>query len=406
MAKTRKRLRAQITVGHGPDGKPIYKWASGYTKKELEANKAELKRRHINGAVAVKREVLLGAYMTEWFDTYKKSACSRRTGRPLSDSAKNNLKLAINNYIFPAFSNRQMRAITSMDLQKFIDTALSGKGKTLIGDTYSALTNCFRKAYSDGVIDRDPSVALLKPQASEDEPRRALTDAETIAVRKLMGPTTDGLLLAILYYTGMRRGEALGLRWSDIDMRDGWIHIERDIDPHKDCVDTVKSEYSIRVVPIPGELYEILKSCRNIGNGYVVESPKTKSFLCVATFTRHWKIIRAKLYDIDNTIESMPITGKSDKAKKKKAKEHSDPERFGSILTPHYFRHNYASLLYNAGVDVMSAQRFLGHSDPTTTLRIYTHLAESTIMADAEKVKHAFGTSQSTVNRWQEIGMK
>jgi len=46
----------------------------------------------------------------------------------------------------------------------------------------------------------------------------------------------------------------------------------------------------------------------------------------------------------------------------------------GSILTPHYFRHNYASILYRSGVDVLTAQRFLGHTDPTTTMRIYTHL--------------------------------
>ena len=62
----------------------------------------------------------------------------------------------------------------------------------------------------------------------------------------------------------------------------------------------------------------------------------------------------------------------------------------GSILTPHYFRHNYASILYRSGVDVLTAQRFLGHTDPTTTMRIYTHLAEETELKDAEKVRRAF----------------
>lgn len=44
-------------------------------------------------------------------------------------------------------------------------------------------------------------------------------------------------------------------------------------------------------------------------------------------------------------------------------------------LTPHMFRHTYATILYNAGVDVKSAQKFLGHADINVTLKIYTHLS-------------------------------
>ena len=42
-------------------------------------------------------------------------------------------------------------------------------------------------------------------------------------------------------------------------------------------------------------------------------------------------------------------------------------------LTPHMFRHTYATMLYNAGMDVKSTQRFLGHADNNMTLKIYTH---------------------------------
>lgn len=45
-------------------------------------------------------------------------------------------------------------------------------------------------------------------------------------------------------------------------------------------------------------------------------------------------------------------------------------------ITPHMFRHKYATLLYKAGVDVKSAQRFLGHADINMTLKIYTHLSQ------------------------------
>jgi len=45
-------------------------------------------------------------------------------------------------------------------------------------------------------------------------------------------------------------------------------------------------------------------------------------------------------------------------------------------ITAHMLRHTYASLLYDAGVDIKSAQRYLGHSDIETTLEIYTHLTK------------------------------
>jgi integrase len=57
---------------------------------------------------------------------------------------------------------------------------------------------------------------------------------------------------------------------------------------------------------------------------------------------------------------------------------------------PHYFRHNYSSILYRSGVDVLTAQQYLGHAAPATTMRIYTHLADETHLKDAEKIRKAF----------------
>ncbi len=88
-----------------------------------------------------------------------------------------------------------------------------------------------------------------------------------------------------------------------------------------------------------------------------------------------------ELYIADNSIEHRDFN-----------EDIKDAEEFpGSVLTAHYFRHNYASLLYNAGVDVLTAQRYLGHSDPSTTLRIYTHLSKQTATKDKKKVMKILG---------------
>jgi integrase len=75
--------------------------------------------------------------------------------------------------------------------------------------------------------------------------------------------------------------------------------------------------------------------------------------------------------------------------------EHTGANVKRSILTAHYYRHNYASILYNAGVDVLTAQKWLGHADAKTTLSIYAHLSEDFELKNAGKLEDAFSKAKS-----------
>lgn len=105
-------------------------------------------------------------------------------------------------------------------------------------------------------------------------------------------------------------------------------------------------------------------------------------FIFVSTNTRLesyrdvWRGLQAALYAADNSMQS--AAGRS-------------------ILTAHYYRHNYASILYNAGVDVLTAQKWLGHADAKTTLAIYSHLSEDYELHNAGKLEDAF--SQKVAKR-------
>ena len=65
-------------------------------------------------------------------------------------------------------------------------------------------------------------------------------------------------------------------------------------------------------------------------------------------------------------------------------------KRLKPTLTPHYFRHNYVTLLYESGVDPLVAMKMVGHRDYQTTANIYTHLKEDSLKKAAADMANVF----------------
>ena len=99
----------------------------------------------------------------------------------------------------------------------------------------------------------------------------------------------DGLLLAVLYYTGVRRGEALGLKWGDFDFREDQVHIQRDIGYVGPTAQegALKTAAADRYIPIPPELKELLLKKKRPAGEYVFRTEAGKP-LSQATFKRIW----------------------------------------------------------------------------------------------------------------------
>lgn len=376
--KADKRRRAKVVVGHDPDGKAIIKYASGRTQKELDAAKAELIRTYINGATSpVQREVLFGEYAQQWYETYK---------RPdLSISSRTSYATTMNKHILPVFGDRQLRSITAIDLQSFLNSKASMK-PTSLGYITTVLHGVFDLASAQGIIDRNPASALKKPK-TEKETRRALTENERVAALKVGVEHPEGLLLLVLYYTGLRIGEALGLQWQDVDFQARNIHVRRDIDFKTNEIGTLKSKAAYRDVPMPKALSDALNAVRGVGTTFVIQSPREHTHLTHSTCVRRWRRLMIAMAEAAPDIEKTKIKTEADSDIKK---EKDEKQVYASVLTAHYFRHNYASLLYDADVDILSAQRFLGHADVKTTLAIYAHLSKGKEDSNAEKVRDIF----------------
>ena len=122
-----------------------------------------------------------------------------------------------------------MRAISANDIQLFVNR-FAGSSKSLITLVIGILHGIFSTASAEGILERDPTVTLIRPKSSKKDARRPLTDDETQSVLEVIDNHPEGLFLAVLYNLGLRRGEALGLKWGDFDFTENHVHIQRDLD--------------------------------------------------------------------------------------------------------------------------------------------------------------------------------
>ena len=150
---------------------------------------------------------------------------------------------------------------------------------------------------------------------------------------------------------GLRRGEVLGLKWSDIDLKNKVLHIQRTATPHKngyiftDC----KTDKSNRFLQLSDYLIIKLLEWQNIQNTFSLE--KTIDFV----FTQE----NGKIYSA-TTLN-------------KKYKEILKKCDLDTNIRFHDLRHTFASYLISENVAVPIVSQMLGHSKVSTTLDIYTH---------------------------------
>ena len=360
MAKmtTSGKLCGKVTIGVKADGKPLYKYVSAATPLELELAKAAAKEHFIYGREAPK-DMVFAEYAENWYRLRKEPF--------ISDSSRSSYKVCFMKHLLPEFGLQNMRAIGANQIQEFVNK-FKGASKSQINMIIGTLKAVFSLAYSQGLIERDPTVAIVRPKSTPANERRPLTKDETIRVLQTINTHPEGAFLAVLYYLGVRRGEALGLKWGDFEWDEEQVHIQRDIDftDTKSREDTLKTKASDRYIPVPKELKDLLFPHREGPDTFVFHN-QYGAPLSQGTYKRMW----ARLMVSCGCVE-----WRDGRTVKKRG---DILNLVKPLLTPHYFRHNYVTLLYESGVDPLIAMKIVGHTDYQTTANIYTHIKEETL---------------------------
>lgn len=231
--------------------------------------------------------------------------------------------------------------------------------KTL-GQILGTCSAIFKLAIPE-TVQYNPCDKVKIPAGKPSEKRDALTEKQQHWV--LDTPHRAQRAAMLMMYSGLRRGEATALTWGDIDLEQGLIRVNKSIDCMNHKVKLPKTASGLRTVHIPQILIDFLKAARANESPlclYVLHSVDGK-MLTDQAWRKLWSSYMADL----NSLYG-----------------HNGASKFrpGGLplvvdtFTPHQLRHTFCTLLYSAGVDVLTARDQMGHSSIQTTLNIYTHL--------------------------------
>lgn len=384
MAKLKKRAdgryQKRVYLGRSADGKPQYKAVFGRTIREAEEKAARLKLQLGKGIdIDAARDTFW-----KWADRYK----ALKIAEGVSLSQQSNIEGHIKH--MACIARVAIGEVSTGDIQKIVNALADwheGKRplahKTL-GEIVNTARRIFDYAIQSRVIDFNPAIYVRVPRGSGKTERGPITETQQQWVRDT--PHRAQRAAMLMLYAGLRRGEASALTWGDIDFRCGTIRVSKAVEyihgqPH---VKLPKTEAGNRTVKAPHLLIEFLAT----------ERPKDPCIL--VCHNTHGGMLSEQSWRTlwDSYMRDLNVKygyhGMANKLASRKKDESGKPQGILPMriqsFTPHQLRHTFCTLLYLAGVDVLTARNQMGHSDAQTTLSIYTHLDNQHAGANMDKV--------------------
>ena len=366
---------------------PESNWSEKYTERELAKFIADIQHQIDDGTLISRDEAkekektareelaklkTVRGYVTDVFMPSKEAG--------LSENSRSSYQSNIDLHILPYIGDLLMIEVTPALLTKrLIGFQLDGKGHSHEScvKLYNILNGIFQMAFMDDTIPVNPMMKVKRPvqkkdEAKEPETDKALTVEELNYVLKCVRkePLKWRTYISVLADTGARRGEIVGLKWEDINMKEQTVTICRNVGytPTKGVFINKPKNGKIRKIDIGEESIELLKQLKRHQakfciSEYVFTQEGEAAVMHPDSPTRYFKKF-GKKYGIQN-------------------------------FHPHLLRHTSASVAITHGADIVSVSERLGHSDTAVTLRMYAHANEESIRRAGQTVRDALKASGS-----------
>lgn len=353
---------AKIYLGKRPDGKPKIKQFSGKTKAVVKKKLKEFKNTLEPLEKPLCTTETVKTYFTKWLKEYQYNKL-----KPLS---YDRLESTVINHIIPNIGSLQLDQVTRDNVQSLINMLYNTKklSYSSVKKVYLALNSCYKHALIEDTVIKNPCIGVVLPSQSERSKEVVAFSPNQVEKLKDLILNGDGCFYGDAYLlilnTGLRMGEALALRWDDIDLSNRTITVKKNTIMTKKRNEqgdnlggyeaqvqmTTKTFKGNRIIPINRTAEEALMrlKCNNSSDYVIVNSRQNK--VLPSNFDRSFHLILNKL--------GLPICG------------------------VHTLRHTFASMLFSRAVDIKIISKLLGHSSVKITYDTYVHLFDM----DVERV--------------------
>ena len=390
------RYRYQFTDSAGKR-KSIYSWKLVPTDRMPEGKRPDLSlrekieqvRKDVSDGIQVDKRKTVNDIYEVWISLK----------RNLKDNTKQNYIYMYQQFVAPDFGKKKVCSLKKSDVRKFYNMLVDERGLKIntLDSIHTVLHPVLEMAVEDGYLRVNPSdnaLRELKQSHNYDtDKKRSLTVAEQDLFLEYLNNNEQYNhwypVFAVMLTTGMRVGEITGLRWCDVDLKEGTISVNHTLIYYNHAkggcyfgVNTPKTKAGCRTIPILDVAKHALMEerkyqmttgirCNVVIDGYT-------DFIFVNRFgkTQHQgtlnKALRRIIRDCNN--------------------EQLEKEKKNPVLLPrfscHTLRHTFATRLVESGVNIKAVQEILGHSDISTTMDIYVDAKED---FKKEEIKKAAG---------------
>lgn len=352
------RYQQSVYIGTDNNGKQKYRVVYGSTKKEVEEKSNSLKIKLGKGIDLDACRETFDYWGKKWIK-YKQADVSEQWYKNTQSYYK---------HLEPLY-NLPIAKLSSSDLRDIlIDMAQEDYSKRTIKAVYEISVSVIDLAIENRATDYNVFRNVKLPaKVKPAEERRALTDEEQEWVRTT--PHRAQTAAMIMMYAGLRKSELIPLQWTDIDLSGKTIKVARFVEfsgNQAKVKNYGKSESAKRIVYIPDVLVDYLKGAKH--DGFLVCRTANDKMHSNTSWRRMWEsymsVLNYEHGNFDNTLSDKPTS-------------RFQPGGVPFVIEPftaHCLRHTFITLMYLAGVDIMTAKEQAGHKDISTTLKIYTHL--------------------------------
>lgn len=338
----------------------------GKTKAEARAKMTAARQRVERGAPAKDAKVSLGAFTERWISTTLDVSDRKETTKEAYAS------LARNHIVGGVLGDRPLDRLKATDVERLIKSLRDrGLSDSTVRQTYTVLRAVLDTAVRDGLVARNVAATIKRPKVEARE-ARYLSRTEIRQLFQAAQGYRNSSLITLLAFTGLRRGEALALKWEDVDLKAGTLRVRGTLARiNRGLVVTEpKTNRSKRSVSLGPAVVEDLRAHRQEqaeeqlragpawqGEGYV--------------FTNEV----GGPVDPRNALRSLSAAAK----------------RAGlEDVNLHTLRHSAATAMLTGGVPLPAVSKMLGHSSIAITGDVYAHVTPEVERGAAETLSRAF----------------